>query len=141
MIAHNDPRLIALLSSYRSLLGEELCSPKDLFDAPFVVLAHGIEDLPVLFYGNRMALELWEQDFDHFTKMPSQNTAEPDLREAREVLLKEVATRGFSTGYSGVRVSFTGKRFEIQRATVWNIVDHRQQRIGQAATFTSFRRL
>ena len=141
MLSLDEPRLKALLRSYRHFLGIELCQPEELFAAPFVVLAHGIEVPPILFYGNRLALELWEMSFSDFTKMPSLRTAEPDLREARERLLSEVAEQGFSQGYCGVRVSSTGKRFEIRQATVWNILDERGERLGQAATFANYIRL
>jgi len=33
----------------------------------------------------------------------------------------EAAARFFSEGYRGVRISRTGKRFLIERATVWNV--------------------
>lgn len=131
----DDPRVRALLDSHERLLGRPLCAPEALFDAPFVVLAHGTESPPRLFYGNRRALSLWEMGWDAFTAMPSYRTAEPDVREDRARLLADVARRGFSTGYSGVRISATGRRFEIRDATVWNILDGSGRRIGQAATF------
>jgi hypothetical protein len=141
MLLPDDERLLCLLRSYKMWLGHELCTPMELFDAPFVLLAHGIELPPILFYGNRRALELWEMDFDAFTRMPSLRTAEADLRDAREKLLADVAAQGYSEGYRGVRVSATGKRFEIEQATVWNIMDGSAQRIGQAAMFPRFRPL
>jgi hypothetical protein len=33
-----------------------------LFEAPFVVVSHGIEANPILNYGNKKALTLWELD-------------------------------------------------------------------------------
>jgi hypothetical protein len=135
MIEHTDPRLVALLGSYEHWLGIPLCAADALFDAPFAVLAHGVESPPILWYGNRTALDLWDMDFEAFTRMPSHLTAEPDLRDARAALLREVSTQGFSSGYRGIRVSRSGRRFEIDRATVWNILDESGQRIGQAATF------
>src|SRR5512139_1625540 len=91
-----DPRLVAIVASYERLLGRPLAAPEDLFDAPFVLLAHGTESPPVLFYGNRRALALWELSFAAFTAMPSRETAEPEAREARERLLADVAARGYS---------------------------------------------
>lgn len=139
MIDPRDPRLIALLDSYRRWTNLTLATPETLFESPFVVLAHGIESPPMLWYGNRCALRLWEMEFSEFTQMPSYKTAEPDARAARESLLREVEQQGFSSGYRGIRISRTGRRFEIDRATVFNILDARGQRIGQAATFEDWR--
>lgn len=141
MLAPNDPRLVALLESYRHFMHRTLASPEELYDAPFVVLAHGTECPPVLWYGNAKALELWEMTFGEFTRMESRKTAEPDLREAREALLHEVQKQGYSTGYRGIRISSSGRRFEIAQATVWNIVNVAGDYIGQAATFDRWRRL
>ncbi|MDH5671308.1 MAG: MEKHLA domain-containing protein [Myxococcales bacterium] len=138
LVLGTDPRIEALLCSYRRYLGQPLCAATELFEAPFVVLAHGLETPPLLFYGNRAALELWEMDWASFTAMPSHRTAEPDLREARARLLSEVERRGFSTGYSGVRLSSSGRRFEIRGATVWNVLGLNGKRIGQAAAFSDF---
>ena len=138
MLPPSEPRIAALLGSYEGFFGRTLCEPEALFDAPFAVLAHGTEVPPILFYGNRTALGLWEMDFEAFTRMPSLRTAEPDLREAREALLEEVARTGYSRGYRGVRVSATGKRFEIRQATVWNILGLDGNRIGQAAMFSEY---
>ena len=140
-ITGEDPRIVALLRSYDHYLGQSLCAAGELFDAPFVVLAHGTETPPGLFYGNRAALALWEVDFPTFTAMPSFRTAEPDVREGRARLLADVERQGVSEDYTGVLVSSSGRRFEIQRATIWNILDAAGMRIGQAATFRDYRRL
>jgi len=135
MLDPNDPRLIALLESYRRYMHRTLASPKELYGAPFVVLAHGTELPPILWYGNAKALELWEMDFADFTQMESYKTAEPGLRDARERLLREVTLQGYSAGYRGIRITRTGRRFEIDQATVFNIIDKAGKNLGQAATF------
>lgn len=56
-------------------------------------------------------------------------------RDAREQLLAEVAGKGYARSYSGVRISARGRRFRIENATVWNLVDAGGRRHGQAATF------
>jgi hypothetical protein len=141
LLAPDDPRLQALLGSYQRWLGSALCQPQELEGAPFVVLAHDTQSPPILFYGNQLALRLWEMPFEDFTRMPSAETAEPDLREAREQLLGQVARCGFYTGYRGTRVSRTGRRFEIRQATVWNLLSPAGTPMGQAATFSSWRYL
>jgi hypothetical protein len=100
-----------------------------------VIVAHGTETDPIFFYGNQLALSCFEMDFASFTRLPSRFSAEPLLREERDALLARVRDHGFIDDYAGVRVSATGKRFRIEQATVWNLLDESGQRHGQAATF------
>ena len=130
-----DPRLRCLLDSYARFAGRPLCAAEELFEADFVVLSHGLQDPPILWYGNRAALQLWERSWAEFTRMPSRETAEPDAREVRAQFLAEVAAKGFTSGYTGVRVSKSGQRFLIRDAFVWNVLDAEGRRLGQAATF------
>jgi hypothetical protein len=137
---------LRLLGSFRHWTGRELIPARGtllqqaqtLFEAPFVVLAHGGGPDPILNYGNRAALALWQTDWSTFVRMPSRLTAEPQYRQERALLLAEVAARGFSEGYSGIRVSCTGRRFRIEQATVWNILDEAGMPAGQAAAFSSW---
>ena len=112
-----------------------------LFQAPFVVVSHADSDDPILNYGNRQALDLWEMDWPEFTATPSRLTAEPVNRDERARMLRRVEAHGFITDYRGVRMSRTGRRFLVERATVWNVVDDRGARRGQAATFSRWTRL
>lgn len=136
---------VRLLRSHRERTGRELIPGMDLsapaavargvFEASRVIVSHGTESDPILNYGNATALELWEMSWDEFTRTPSRLTAEPPNRDERARLLAEVAARGFIDNYSGIRISKTGRRFRIERATVWNVTDESGVRIGQAATF------
>jgi MEKHLA domain len=138
-----------VLSSYKKLTGRDLLlnksGPADaarrLFDAPFVVLSHGVESDPVLNYGNDAALQLWEMNWNEFTKTPSRLTAESLDREERARLLAEVALNGFICDYSGVRISRKGTRFYIKNATVWNLVNVMGEPCGQAATFRLWQKI
>jgi hypothetical protein len=133
-----------LLSSYRRWTGRDLIPASDspeerarrLFHAPFVVISHGTEDDPVLNYGNQAALTLWEMSWEEFTKMPSRLTAEPLEQSERARLLNEVSMKGFMDGYQGVRISKTGRRFRVEKAIVWNLLDEQDRYCGQAATFS-----
>jgi len=134
-------RIELIVASYRRLTGRDLpLAPDDdlataLWLAPAAILAHGTEPDPVFFYGNRLALELFEMDFAAFTRLPSRFSAESLLREERARLLERVARDGFIDDYSGVRIAASGRRFRIERATVWNLVDAGGLRHGQAAMF------
>lgn len=109
-----------------------------VFHAPFVLVSHGTEADPVLNYGNQAALALWEMSWAELTRTPSRLTAEAPNREERARLLDAVTARGFIDDYSGIRVSKTGRRFRIAQATVWNLLDERQDYCGQAAMFSQW---
>ena len=106
-----------------------------LFLAPFVVVSHGTEADPVLNYGNAAALGLWELTWAELSHTPSRLTAEAPDREERARLLAAVTANGFIDDYSGVRISKTGRRFKISRATVWNLISENGEPCGQAAMF------
>lgn len=136
----DDPRLPLIADSYRRLTGRLLVAAAAdtaaaLWSAPRVIVAHGTETDPVFFYGNRMALAAFALDFAAFTRLPSRFSAEPLAREERARLLARVSRDGFIDDYAGVRIAADGRRFRIEQATVWNLVDGDGQIHGQAATF------
>ena len=132
-----------LARSLRHFTGRELLpvsgdprSPaQKFFEAPFILVSHGTEADPVLNYGNRAALTLWEMTWEELTRTPSRFTAEAPNREERARLLAEVTARGFIDDYSGVRISKTSRRFRIEQAIVWNLITEAGQPCGQAAMF------
>lgn len=135
-------RLGLIASSYQHLTGAPLvAAPAELWEAPRAVVAHGLEPDPIFFYGNRMALELFEMPAADFIRLPSRLSAEPLLRDERARLLGRVADKGFIDDYTGVRISATGRRFRIEQAVVWNLVDASGVVHGQAATFDQWTRL
>lgn len=135
-----------LLESFHRWTGRELIErsgtvedqAERLFVAPFVVVSHGSEPDPILNYGNRIALDLWEMDWEAFSRTPSRLTAEPENRAERERMLAQAQTQGFIDNYRGVRISRTGRRFLVEDALVWSVVDDRGKKIGQAATFSKW---
>lgn len=134
------PRIALIASSYRRLLGHDLVPASGdpvaaLWDAPLAVVAHGTQADPVFFFGNRAALAAFEASVDQFTAMPSRFSAEAPLRDERQALLDRVAAHGFIDDYRGIRISTSGRRFEIAGAVVWNLVDDAGVRQGQAAAF------
>jgi hypothetical protein len=112
---------------------------RQVFDAPFVVLSHGPGADPILTYGNHAALDLFELSWGELTRMPSRLTAEAPDRAERARLLARVSAEGFIDDYEGVRVSSTGRRFRIEGATVWNLIDRAGHLCGQAATFATWK--
>jgi hypothetical protein len=106
-----------------------------LYKAPFAVVSHGIENDPIFNFGNKTALKLFELKWDRFIQTPSRESVEMTSRKEREKLMACVTANGFMDNYSGVRVSSSGKRFLIEDATIWNIVDINDVYYGQAAMF------
>ncbi|HTX20964.1 MAG TPA: MEKHLA domain-containing protein [Candidatus Aquilonibacter sp.] len=139
VIAHTQ----TLARSFRKWTGRDLLpglfNPVGLaryvFEAPFVVVSHGTEADPILNYGNAAALALWEISWDEFARTPSRLTAEASNQIERAKLLETVSQCGFIDDYSGVRISKSGRRFKISRATVWNLVIENGEPRGQAAMF------
>jgi len=140
-VIHHSQRL---LHSFQYWIGRSLVyasgSPAEIaqqmFEAPFVLVSHGTESDPIFNYGNRRALELWELDWEQFTRMPSRKTAEQVEQEERHRLLVETATKGFVSNFSGVRISSTGQRFAIADGIIWNVLNEQNQRCGQAAVYS-----
>jgi hypothetical protein len=144
--ASASPRLSLIAESFarltgRPLLGEAAFSANALWNAPCAVLAHGLEPDPVFFYGNRLALELFEVTPGELVRMPSRLSAELGDRAERERLLEQVSRNGVIDDYAGVRISATGRRFRIEQATVWNLIDEAGALHGQAAAFDRWIRL
>jgi hypothetical protein len=109
-----------------------------LFQSTVVVVSHGIEEDPLLNYGNRVALELWEMTWEQLIVTPSRLTAEPVNRAERESMLEQARIRGYLDTYRGVRITSTGRRFLVENALIWNVVNGKGQRVGQAAMFSQW---
>src|SRR5262245_36381180 len=136
-----------LLSSLRRWTGRSLVDAalplaqqaRELFYAPFVVLSHDAASDPRLNYANQVGLKTFELSWRELIELPSRVTAEPSQQEERARLLARVREHGFIDVYQGVRISKNGRRFIIEQATVWNLLDERGFHCGQAATFTRWR--
>lgn len=135
-----------LCSSYERLLGKPLTGmdvqtenrAEYIYHASFALVSHDTSPNPVFNYGNQKALSLFEMTWDEFVQMESRHSAEPDLRIERQHLLKQVHEKGYIDNYSGIRISKTGRRFQINDATVWNLIDEKDDYHGQAALFESW---
>ncbi len=146
-----DPKVITwnqyLLDSYDHFLGQPLIKrqnnplteAKELFFSDFVVVSHNTQSPPLFNYGNQMALNLWEMNWEQFTQMPSQQSAEPEQRQQREKLLEKAMQQGYLQNIQGLRISRTGRHFWIQNVTLWNILDEQGDYIGQAATYPQWK--
>jgi len=148
---------LTLIDSFRRTAGRALLpsgagasigsAPGALWEAPAAVVSHGTEADPVFNYGNAAALHLWGLDWKTFTAMPSRRSAadDPSVQAERSAALAASLAQGVAEGYTGVRVTSTGRRFRIEGATLWQV--HTPQgegleqegqgaSLGQAATFS-----
>lgn len=136
-------RIAPIAASFRALTGRDLVPPTDdiaaaLWSAPAAIVAHGTEPDPIFFFGNATALRLFEMSFEEFTSLPSRLSAEPLAREERARLLDRVTRLGIIEDYAGIRISATGRRFQIANAAVWNLTDPAGNPAGQAAAFADW---
>ncbi len=104
-------------------------------EAPFAVLAHNTEADPIFIYANRSAQHCFGYSWEEFISLPSRLSAEAPDRAARQALLNAVARDGFTSDYRGLRIAKSGRRFWIEHATVWQLIDGDGVVHGQAATF------
>lgn len=130
-------RLALLKESFARLTGRPLCQG-DLWSAPVAVVAHNTDDQPRFFYGNRLALELFRMTAAQFIGLPSYKSAEPALRAERQQIFVKLEADDVVTGYTGIRIAADGTRFWIKDAVIWNLVDERGQRHGQAAAISQW---
>ncbi len=139
---HSDPAFYQLLTrSYARLLGKPLV-PESMPEAeaiawlyeqaPFAILAHNVAQDPVFIYGNKAAQRRFEYDWDEITRLPSRLSAEAPNREERQQFLERVQRLGYEAGYKGVRITKSGRRFMIEEATLWQLIDDDGKLHGQA---------
>jgi hypothetical protein len=151
MTLARDPDFLRLLAgSHARLVGTPLLpeeagdDPAEqarwLYDeAPFCVLAHNTDADPRFVYANKAAQTRFEYGWDEFITLPSRLSAEAPDRAERQRLLDAVTRDGFIGDYRGLRIAKSGRRFWIERATVWQLIDEAGVLRGQAATFSDWR--
>ena len=130
-----------ILDSYRRLLGRELLprsgeateDARRLFDLPLAVLAHDASPAPLLDWANLAAARAFDSTPESLLGRPSAATAPADAAADRRALFDVLARQGFVTGYSGVRISLTGRRFVIDDVTVFEVTDATGRPAGHAA--------
>jgi hypothetical protein len=140
-----DPGFFTLLTtSYARYVGVPLvepgCNALWLYEkAPFALLAHNTEADPRFIYANKTAQSCFEYSWSEFIQLRSRFSAEAPNREERQRSLDAVATRGFVSGYSGLRIAKSGRRFRIRDGVIWQLTDEQGISHGQAAIFRSWR--
>jgi PAS domain-containing protein len=146
-----DPAFYQLLAdSHARLLNRPLVpQPMSVLEAtqwlyeaaPFAVLAHNTDPDPIFIYGNKAAQRRFEYSWDEITQLPSRLSAEAPNREERQQFLARVQRLGYEAGYKGVRVTKSGRRFMIEQATLWQLLDENGKLHGQAVVIPHTRDL
>lgn len=132
-----------LTGSHLRIVGRPLVpaerGPHWLYEgAPFVVLAHDGGADPRFVYANRTAQHLFGYSWQEFVGLPSRLSAEAPERAERQRLLDAVAAKGFIDDYNGIRIAKSGRRFWIEKASVWQLIDDAGVDRGQAAAFSAW---
>ncbi len=137
-------RLALIAESFARLAGRPLVDitpagfEQAMWEAPHVIVAHGVEPEPRLFYGNRIALELLAMTAAEFIGKPANETAEPTLREERSRIIDGLAKHDIVDLYGVVGVAANGRRHTVSNALLWNLVDRHGGRHGVGATFSKW---
>ena len=150
-----DPTVIELaksmVNSYLHLVGQSLLANSsvitglelvtEMYSYPAVILSHDGAADPQFTFANLAAQQLFEYSWDEFLTLRSHQSAEPDQRSSRSEMLVRAARDGYIADYRGVRISASGKRFEIKNAIIWNVSDGQGNAVGQAAVFDQWEML
>jgi PAS domain S-box-containing protein len=144
-----DPTFIDLVTNaYRRRLGTSLLPPTVhpgdaagwlYHEAPFCLLAHNTAADPRFVYANRTAQTCFGYDWDEITSLPSRLSAETPNQVERQELIDAVRRAGFVTGYRGLRIAKSGRRFWIENVTMWQLTDATGAVRGQAAIYGDWR--
>ena len=78
---------------------------------------------PRFVHGNRSAQACFEFGWDELTRLPSRLSTEAPNQAERQGLVEAVAQAGFATGYRGLRIAKSGRRFWIGNVTMWQVTD------------------
>lgn len=133
-----------ITSSFKRLIGRPLTGegqgPQWLYrEAPFAVLAHDGGDDPRFIYANHTAQACFDYSWRELIGLPSRLSSEAPERAERQRLLDAVGRNGFISDYKGVRISKSGRRFWIENAIVWQLIDEEGRLHGQAAMFSEWK--
>ena len=107
--------------------------------APFCLLVHNTAADPRFVYANRTAQSCFEYEWDEITRLPSRLSAEMPDQAERQGLIEAVTRAGFATGYRGLRIAKSGRRFWIEGVTMWQLTDATGTVRGQAAVYEDWR--
>ena len=141
-----------LLTSYKSTYGEDLLDFSSdsysnieqairVFNMQNPLLSHDLAKDPCLNYVNAAALLLWKKSWDEMIGMPSRLTTPRKEQQLRQKALNHLSQKDAIENYQGIRINSEGELFMIENARIWTILDETSCIVGQAATFSSWRKI
>jgi hypothetical protein len=140
---YQDAYIQRIADSFARVTGESLplqAHPgRDAWFGDFALLTHRGDAAATLNYGNAFTLKLWEYGWEAFTTTPSAATAPARDHGPRDAMMAKVAHDNFVHGYSGRRISATGRLFVIDDVTIWRLLDADGTSFGVGAFFRSVR--
>jgi hypothetical protein len=98
----------------------------------YPIASHDNSNEPLFNYANQAALNLFKMTSFEMIGLPSKASVLLTNQEDRSLLLKHVTEQGFIQHYQGQRVASDQSLFNIQDATVWNLIDGFKKYHGQA---------
>ena len=72
---------------------------------------------------------------------PTTMTAPESEQKERNRLLKQVNSHGFIDNYKGIRVTSDGELFQIEDATIWNVIDKKSIKLDKPLLFINQNKL
>lgn len=132
-----------IINSHETIVGFPLMNSnsagavaaRELFNLENAVLAHDTQTDPIFRYANLSALALFEYTWEELMELPSRLSAEQEAQSKRDQTMRTVLRDGYISNYNGVRITKSGRRFVIENATIWNLIEDNGSPAGQAATF------
>ncbi len=108
-------------------------------DAPFCLLVHNTAADPRFIYANRAAQACFGFTWAEMTQLASRQSAEAPDQADRDRLIEAVRRAGFATGYRGLRIAKSGRRFWIENVTMWQVAEPGGRVCAEAAVYSQWR--
>ena len=87
----------------------------------------------------RLSLAMTERIRTDYLMRREKRKASGEQERRRQRLLDAVTRDGFIGDYRGIRIAKSGRRFRIESAVVWQLIDEAGTLHGQAAVFGDWR--
>ncbi len=140
LTSHKSTFGYSLIQSNSLEISNHLASQR-LYNLPIPVIAHDNQTDPYITYVNCLGLTLWCRRWEEMVGIPSRLTAPPDEQIERKSALSQALKQESLINYQAIRIDSNGHRFAISNGRIWSIFNQEGIRLGQAATFTNWRRL
>ncbi|MGW3132298.1 MEKHLA domain-containing protein [Streptomyces sp. NPDC001076] len=87
---------------------------------------------------DRNAQQCFAYSWAEFVRLPSRLSAAAEGQHHREKFVRSVTEHCCASGYRGLGIARSGRRFWFEDVTMWHLVDADGTHRGQAAVFRSW---